>query len=169
MCGHVAADDGARSDYGPFSDCHIRQHHTVRPNEYIFFNDNFSIAGRSPWARVNVGDDRRSHPDDAVVSDRYICGMYFIDVHKLGNPDIVSDRNSAQTLQPGPNTEAPGSDKGELAGKPAEQNRQPQRMLPLACLVTRICSRVPMSPENLKPPYSIHCSVFPLRRTLTGA
>ena len=71
-------------------------------------------------------DDRCSKTDYAVIADCYVHGMYFIDVDKLANPDVLSDRNSAQPLQPRSHTKSPRRNKSNLTGKPTEQNWQSQ-------------------------------------------
>ena len=121
---HIAAHHGTRPDHCPLTDSHVRQDDTVRPNEHILLNHNRSIAGRSSGARVKVGDDRCSKADYAVIADCYVRGMYFVDVDKLANPDVLSDRNSAQPLQPRSHTKSPRRRKSNLTGKPTEQNWQ---------------------------------------------
>lgn len=153
-------------DHRSFTDFHIRQDDTVRPDEHILLNDNFSISNRSSWAGIKVRDDRCPKSDDAVIANADVCGMDFIDVDKLANPDIFPDRHAAHPLQPWSHTKTPRRDKGNLARKPTEQNWQSQRFstphLAEAVLRSRVAT-------NLNLSYSIHCSVFPLRRTLTGA
>lgn len=122
MCRHIAAHYRTCPDHRAFTDSHVRQDDTMGPNEHILFNHNLSIADWSPRTRVKVGDDRRSKADDAVVPNCYIRGMYFIDVHKLANPDVSPDLNSAQPLQPRSHTESTGRHKSYLARKPTEQN-----------------------------------------------
>jgi hypothetical protein len=95
---HVAAHYGTGPYHCPFTDSNVRQDDTVRTYEDILFNYDFSIAGGSSWTRVKVGDYRRSKADGAVVTDRHVGRMYFIDVHELTNPDIPSHLNSAQPL-----------------------------------------------------------------------
>jgi len=103
----------------------------MRPDEHILFNYNFSIAGGPSGARIKMGDNRRSESDDAIIANADICGMNFIDIHKLANPDVLSDGDSAQPLQPRSYAETSGRHKGDLAGKPTEQNWQSQQLLPL--------------------------------------
>ena len=61
-----------------------------------------------------------SKADDTVIADCHVCGMYIIDVHKLANPDVLSNRNSAQALQPRSHTKSPWRRKSNLTGKPTE-------------------------------------------------
>jgi len=131
VCRHIAAHHGTSPDHRPFADSHVGQDDTMRPDEDVLFNDHFSVAGWSSGSRVKVGDDRRSEADGAVVSDGYVRGMDFINVHKLANPDVASDRNSAQPLQPRSQTESPRSHKSYLSRKPTEQKWQRQRFRPL--------------------------------------
>lgn len=91
---HIAAHHGTSPDHRPFTNSHVRQDDTVWPNKDVLFNYNFSVAGWSSGSRVKVGDDRCSEADCAVVPDCYVRGMYFINVYKLANPDVASDRNS---------------------------------------------------------------------------
>jgi len=57
--------------------------------------------------------------------------MYFIDVNELADPDVVSDHNSAQPLQPRSQTESSWSQKSYPTRNPTEQKWQNQRLLPL--------------------------------------
>jgi hypothetical protein len=93
----------------------------VWPDKYVLFNDNFPVADWSSGSRVKVGDDRCSEADGAVVPDGYIRGMYFINVNKLGNPDVSSDRNSTDSLQPRSQTESARGHKSDLTRKPTEK------------------------------------------------
>lgn len=129
---HIAADDCASPDHRSFTDCHIGQDHAVRPNEHILLNHNLSISNRSSGSGVEVGNDRCSEADDAVVAYTYVLGMNLIEVNKLADPDILPDRDAAQPLQPRPHTESPRRHEGYFARKPAEQNWQSQRFLPFA-------------------------------------
>jgi len=128
---HIAAHYGTSPDHRPFTDSHVRQDDTVRPNKDVIFNYNFSVACWSSRSRVKVGDYRRSEADRAVVSDCYDRGMYFINVHKLANPDVVSDHNSAQPLQPRSQTASPRGHKSYPTRNPTEQKWQRQRLQPL--------------------------------------
>jgi hypothetical protein len=118
---HIAGHYGTRSDYSPFADPYIGQDDAVRPNKDVLFNDNFSVACGSSGSRVKVGDYRRSEADGAVISDRYVRRMYFINVHKLADPDIFSDHNSAQPVQPRPQTKSSRRQKSYSTRKPIEQ------------------------------------------------
>src|SRR5208283_3741042 len=68
--------------------------------------------------------------DCAVVPDAYVRGMYFINVHKLANPDVVPDRNSAQPLQPWSQAESPRGYESYPTRQPTEK-WQCQWLLPL--------------------------------------
>ena len=130
----IAADYGASPDHCSFADYHIGQDHTMRPNEHIFFDNNFSISGWPSWTGVKMRDDRTPKTDDAVVPDYHIFGMYFIEVDKLADPYVLPDRHSAQSLQPWSHTEPAGGHKSDLTGKPTKQNWQSQRFRPLILL-----------------------------------
>jgi hypothetical protein len=130
MWRHIAGHYGTRPDHRPFADSHIGQDDAVRPNKDVLFNYNFSVACRSSGSRIKVSDDRRSEADGAVVSDGYFCRMYFINVHKLANPDILSDHNSAQPVQPRSQTESSRRQKSDSTHQPIQQKWQNQRLLP---------------------------------------
>jgi hypothetical protein len=132
---HIAAYYSTSSDHRSFTNSYVRQDHTVRSNEDVPFNNNLSVTFWSSGPRVKVGDYRRSEADCTVVPYGYVRGMYFINVYKLANPDVVSDRNSAEPLQPRSQTESPRGNKSYPARKPTKQQRQPQRHLPLISLV----------------------------------
>jgi hypothetical protein len=123
---YIATHYGTRPNHCTFTDSHVRQDDTVWPNEGVLFNYDFSVACGSSGSGVEVGDDRRSEADYAVVPDCHIRGMYFINVYKLADPHVVSDHNSAEPLQPRSQTESPRGHKSYLTHKPAEQNWQPQ-------------------------------------------
>src|ERR1700733_7348425 len=103
---HIARHYGTCSDYRAFADSDIRQDDAVRPDKDVLFNYNFSIAGGSSGSRVKMGDYRCSEADRAIVSDRHFRRMYFINVHKLANPDVLSDHYSPQPVQPRSQTES---------------------------------------------------------------
>jgi len=107
----------------------------MRTNENVVFNYNFSVARRPSRSRIKVGDYRRPEADRAVISNRYVRRMYFINVHKLANPDVASDHNSTQALQPRSQTKPTGSQESYPTRKPIEQNWQNQRLLPLIFVV----------------------------------
>lgn len=90
----VSADDCASSDHCPFTDSHIWQNDTMRTDEDILFDHNFTVAHGASRTRVKVRDDGRSEADCAIVPDAYVRGMYLIDVHELPDPDIFADGNS---------------------------------------------------------------------------
>ena len=92
---HIAGHYCTRPDHRPFANPHIGQDDTMRPNEDVLFNYNFSVACGSSGSRVKVRNYRCSEADGAVVSDRYFRRMYFINIYKLANPDVFSDHNSA--------------------------------------------------------------------------
>lgn len=167
---HIAANYGTGSDHRPFADGHVRQDDTVRSDKHIFLDGNFSVAHRPSPTGVNVRDDRCSKPDDAVIANAHVGRMDFIDVDKLANPDILADRHSAQPLQPGSHLETTRRDERDFADESAEENWQSQTfsILTFRCRSSILgWTREVLSNFNLS--YSIHCSVFPLRRTLTGA
>ncbi len=145
MRGHIPTHYGSSSNYSPFTDSHIRQNHTMRSNENIFFNYDFSVADGSSRAGVKVRDDRRSQTDYAVVADSYIRGMDFIDVYELADPDVLPNRHSAKALQPRPHPESPGHDQSDLTGKPAEQHWQYQRPIPLVFFISETLNWRPYS------------------------
>src|SRR5208337_4854865 len=104
---HIAAHHGTGPDHRPFTNSHVRQDDTVRPDKDVLLNYNFSVACWSSGPRVKMGDYGCSEADCAVVPDCNVSGMYFIDIDKLANPDVFPDRNSAQPLQPRSQTESP--------------------------------------------------------------
>jgi hypothetical protein len=120
----------------------------VRANEYVILDDDLPITNWSSGTRVKMGDNRRSKTDDTVVSDAYIGGMYLIDVHQLADPDVSTNRNAAQALQPRAHTESAGGHKSYLAGKPTEQGWQSQWLyLSLSYPNTWNSTRCHYSPE----------------------
>src|SRR5580704_5383328 len=107
----------------------------MRTDKDVFFNYNLSVTYGPSRPRVKVGDYRRSDADRAVISNRYVRRMYFINVDKLANPDVASHHNSAQPLQPRSQTKPAGSQEGYPTRKPIEQKWQNQRLLPLIFVV----------------------------------
>ncbi len=138
---HIAAHYGTSPDHCSFADSHVRQNDTVRPNKNVVLNYNFSVSCWSSGSRVKVRDYLSSEAYRAIISDGYIRGMYFINVHKLANPDVAPDRDSAQSLQPRSQTEPPRGHKSYPTRKPTEQKWQPQRSLPFFSIseILEIC------------------------------
>ena len=127
---HIATHHRTSPDHRPFTDSHIGQDDAVRPNKDVLFDHNFSVVRGSSGSRVKVGNYRCSEADCAVISDRYVRGMYFINVYKLANPHVTSDHNSAQPVQPRSQTESSRGHKSDPTREPTEQNWEPQRPLP---------------------------------------
>lgn len=127
---HIAGHYSTCPDHRPFADSHIGQDDAVRANKDVLFNYNFSVACGSSGSRIKVCDYRRSEADRAIVSDCYFRRMYFINVHKLANPDVPSDHNSAQPVQPWSQTESSRCQKSYSTHKPIEQKWQNQRLRP---------------------------------------
>jgi hypothetical protein len=130
MWRYIAADYRASPDHRPFPDHHIGQDDTVRPDKDVLFYDNFSVVYGSSGSRVEVRDYRGSEADRAVIADGHVARVYFVNVYKLPNPDIASDDNSADPLQPRTQTESPRGYKSDPTREPGEQKWQPQRPLP---------------------------------------
>jgi hypothetical protein len=128
---HIATHNRTRPDDCTLADSDVGQDDTMRPNKDVLFNHNFSVVDSSSGSRIKVGDYRCSEADRAVISDRYVCRMYFIDVNKLANPNVFSNRNSAQPLEPRTQTESSRCQKSYPTCKPTEQKWQNQRLLPL--------------------------------------
>lgn len=68
-------------------------------NENVLFNYHFSIADWASGTRIKVRNDRCSETDCAVVTDRDVRGMHFIDVDKLADPYSLSDVCAAHAMQ----------------------------------------------------------------------
>ena len=45
-----------------------------------------------------MSEDGGSKADGAIVANRDVSGMQFIDIYKLANPDVVTNHNSAQPI-----------------------------------------------------------------------
>ena len=166
----ISAHDRTRPDDGPFPDRHIRQDHAVWPDEDVILNHNLAIADRPARARVKVRNNRSSEADNTIIADRYVFRMCFIEIDELTDEHLFPDARSAQPVQPRSHTVPAWHNKGNFAGESAEQNRQSQTfsILPFRGRSgTRLWAGEPAG--NLSVSYSIHWSVFPLRRTLTGA
>jgi hypothetical protein len=166
----ISAHDCTRPDYGPFTDGHVRQDHAVWPDEDVILNHNFPIADRPARTRVKVRNDRSSEADNAIIANRYVFRMCFVEIDELTDEDLFPNAHSAQPVQPRAQAVPAWRDKGNFAGESPEQNRQSQTfsVLPLRRRSgTRLWAGE--SASNLNVSYSIHWSVFPLRRTLTGA
>ena len=129
------------------------------PIKTSFSITTFPLLVRSSGSRVKVGDYRRSEADRAVVSDCYVRGMYFINVHKLANPDVVSDHNSAQPLQPRSQTASPRGHKSYPTRNPTEQKWQRQRLLPLI-LVSKLRNAGTFLPFFLPQCRSLSLDIF---------
>jgi hypothetical protein len=171
---HIAAHYSTSSDHCTFTNSHVRQDHTVRPNENVPFNNNLSVTFWSSGPRVKVGDYRRSEADCTVVPDCYVRGMYFINVYKLANPDVISDHNSAEPLQPRSQPESPRGHKSYPARKPTNQQWQPQRLKPLdlrwcsgMCLcgdrISTLCDSIAFIPFI---PFENKCVDYALKETI---
>ena len=136
MRGNISAHDGTSPDYGPFTDRHVRQDHTVRPYEDILLNHNFSIADRSSRTRVKVRNDRSSEADNATIANRYVFRMCFVKIDKLTDEHFFTDARSAQPMQPRSHAVPARCNEGKFAGKSSEQNWQSQCFLPLPLVLT---------------------------------
>src|ERR1700722_808720 len=121
---HIASHDATRADYRSFADSDVRQDDAMRPDKDIFFNDDLTIADWPSGARIKMRDDRGSETDRAVVPNGDVAGVQFIEVDKLADPDVFSDGNAAQPLQPGSRTESAWRHKSYLARESTEQNWQ---------------------------------------------
>jgi hypothetical protein len=104
---HVSAHDGTCAYDCSFTNPHVRQNDTVRSNEHVAFNDYFTVAFRPPGPPVKVSEDRGSKTNGAVVADRHSFGMQFVDIHELGNPNVLSDFHPTQAMQPRPKGTSP--------------------------------------------------------------
>src|SRR5579863_3266390 len=117
---HIAADHGTSPDHCAFTDCDIGQNDTMRPDEDILFNHYFSITRCSSGTGIKMGDYRRSYTNCAVVANSDVHRMYLIDVHSLANPNILSDHDSAKTLQPRSHAESAGRHQSYPSSEPTE-------------------------------------------------
>lgn len=97
---NIATHYAAGSNHRSLADSYIRQNDTVRSDENIVFNDDLSSCGRFLRTPIEMRDDRSSHSDGAVVADCYIRGMQFIDIHELADPNVATDRYSAEPMEP---------------------------------------------------------------------
>lgn len=95
---HIAANHGASPDHRALTNSYVRQNDAVRSNEHILLNHNLPVSDWSSRAGVKVGNDRCSEADDAVVAYTYVLWVDLVEVDKLTDPDILSDRDSSQPL-----------------------------------------------------------------------
>jgi hypothetical protein len=111
---HIPAYHGAGADDRSFADMDVRQDDAVRPNEHVLFNHNLPIAFRPLGSPVKVSEDGGSKTNSAIVADRNILRMQFIEIHELGDPNASTDVRSPQAMQPRPKAASPGTDKGNF-------------------------------------------------------
>src|SRR5581483_10894457 len=111
---NIAGHNCSRSYDRTFTNSYIGQNNAMWPNEHILFDYNFSIADRLSRTRVNVRDDRCSKPNHAVVANDHVFRVYFIDVYVLAYPNILANRNAAQTLQPRSDAESSRSKQSDF-------------------------------------------------------
>jgi hypothetical protein len=99
-------------------------------NKDIPFNHHFSVVCRSSWSGVKVRDNGGSDSDCAIVPDRYVFGMYLVNIDKLANPNIAPDRYAAQSLKGGPQTVPARGHKSDLGQDPTQNKWQIHRLRP---------------------------------------
>lgn len=114
MRGNIPTDDASRPDDRSFSDPYVGQNYAMRPDEDILFDEDSSVAVWAPGTPVEVGKDGCAIANGAVIADVYIGRMEFVDVHQLGDPNLLADIRPAQAMEQGSQATASGSQEGQF-------------------------------------------------------
>lgn len=113
MRGNIFADYRAGFDHGAFANPYVRQDDAMRSDEDILVDNDCALVLITARPPVKMGKNSGAQPDGAVVSDGDAIGMAVIDVDEMREPDMLTDVDTTQAMEPRPQTASARTNESE--------------------------------------------------------